>query len=133
MDHIITHLSKNVKVHVACFTISKLSTIQYNILLPPPPPHKRKTLSDRKSDTTCISLISKLSFNMFYIFFRRMVHTELTFLCNNPAPSLMLQVVSFMFFREKNVLIKSYRYKFWHPNFDSLFIRSLFLTPSAII
>lgn len=54
MDHIITHLSKNVKVHVACFTISKLSTIQYNILLPPPPPHKRKTLSDRKSDTTCI-------------------------------------------------------------------------------
>lgn len=113
MDHIITHLSKNVKVHVACFTISKLSTIQYNILLPPPPPHKRKTLSDRKSDTTCISLISKLSFNMFYIFFRRMVHTELTFLCNNPAPSLMLQVVSSMFFREKNFLIKSYQYKFW--------------------
>lgn len=113
MDHIITHLSKNVKVHVACFTISKLSTIQYNILLPPPPPHKRKTLSDRNSDTSCISLISKLSFNMFYIFFRRMVHTELTFLCNNPAPSLMLQVVSSMFFREKNVLIKSYPYKFW--------------------
>lgn len=113
MDHIITHLSKNVKVHVACFTISKLSTIQYNNPLPPPPPHKRKTLSDRNSDTTCISLISKLSFNMFYIFFRRMVHTELTFLCNNPAPSLMLQVVSSMFFREKNVLIKSYPYKFW--------------------